>query len=387
MTEKTTGKKKYTKRILGIALFIAVITGICYVSQLLFANDGSSESVLLQGFYLEEPDSLDIVVMGASEIMNDYCAPEMYREHGYTSYPYCFAVNSVPLWKYELTEIERTQHPQVLVIELNGALYEEDSMIHSEDCVRLLGDNLPISGNGIRFAREMAQHPLESIFPVIKYHYRWTELRDDSVRDRMLMYRNGYLRLRGAMTPLYHTEFDADNILPADDTTAPLNADGEAELREFLEACKESEIPHIVFAEFPHIIGNEKGYTRHQRFNQAAEIIRGEGFDVIDFTKEIDKIGLEYYEDFFDTHHMVATGQRKLSSYLGKTIKEKYGIQPRTQTEKNRAKWEDSAELILKFYKCYEDYTSAHADQPHEEVDHDLSDTLRTITELETVTP
>ena len=83
MTEKTTGKKKYTKRILGIALFIAVITGICYVSQLLFANDGSSESVLLQGFYLEEPDSLDIVVMGASEIMNDYCAPEMYREHGY----------------------------------------------------------------------------------------------------------------------------------------------------------------------------------------------------------------------------------------------------------------------------------------------------------------
>ena len=68
-------------------------------------------------------------------------------------------------------------------------------------------------------------------------------------------------------------------------------------------------------------------------------------------------------------------------------IKEKYGIQPRTQTKKNRAKWEDSAELILKFYKCYDDYTSAHADKPHEEVDHDLSDTLRTITELETVTP
>lgn len=387
MAGTTKRKKKYIKRILGLALFILVIAAACHVSQLLFANDGSSESVLLRGFYLEEPDSLDIVVMGASEIMNDYCAPEMYREHGYTSYPYCFAVNSVPLWKYELAEIERTQHPQVLVIELNGALYEEDSMIHSEDCIRLLGDNLPVSENGIRYALDMTKHPLESIFPVIKYHYRWSEIKDESVRDRMLMYRNGYLRLRGAMTPLYHTEFDADTILPADDTTAPLNADGEAALREFLEACKESEIPHIVFAEFPHIIMNEKGYHRHQRFNQAAEIIRAEGFDVIDFTREIDDIGLDYYDDFFDTHHMVATGQRKLSSYLGKTIRDRYGIQPRTQTAKNLAKWEDSADMILRFYKCYEDYTSAHADNPHEEVDHDLSDTLRTITELETVIP
>ena len=346
MTKKVSKKRKYIKRIAGLILFAAVIAGIVHVSQQLFANDGSSESLRLQGYYLEEPDSLDIVVMGASEIMNDFCAPELYREHGLTSYPYAFAVNSVPLWKYELAEIERTQHPQILIIEANGALYTDDKLIESKDCVRLLGDNMPISANCVRYAREMSEHPMETVFPVLKYHYRWNEITDDSVKDRALMYKNGYARLRGAMTPLYRTKFSSDNIYPADDSTAPLNEKGEAYLREFLEVCKESEIPHIVFAE-----------------------------------------GLDYQKDFFDTHHMVATGQRKLSDYIGKTLKERYGITARTQSEKNLARWEDSAELIVKFYKYYDDYTSAHADDPYKEVDYDLYDTLRTAQELKMVEP
>ena len=198
---------------------------------------------------------------------------------------------------------------------------------------------MPISANCVRYAREMSEHPMETVFPVLKYHYRWNEITDDSVKDRALMYKNGYARLRGAMTPLYRTKFSSDNIYPADDSTAPLNEKGEAYLREFLEVCKESEIPHIVFAEFPHVLDTEKAFYRHQRVNRAAEIIQEEGFDFIDFTQEID------------------------------------------------ARWEDSAELIVKFYKYYDDYTSAHADDPYKEVDYDLYDTLRTAQELKKVKP
>lgn len=379
-------KKKHIKRIIGLASFIFVLVAFVYATQLLIANDGSAESIRLQGFYLEEPDSLDIVVVGASELMNDYSAPEVYQSFGYTSYPYAFAVNSVPLWKYELKEIERTQHPQVLIIETNGALYTEDKLIHSKDCIRLLGDNMPLSDNCVKYAYEMTDNPLETMFPIIKYHYRWKEVRDESVKDRLMMYKNGYARLRGAMTPLYRTEFESDTIFPADDTTADLNKEGEEALKEFLEVCKESEIPHIVFAEFPHILGTEKAYKRHQRVNKAAEIIREAGFEFIDFTKKIDEIGLVYQEDFFDTHHMVATGQRKLSNYIGKTVKEKYGIAPKKQSEKNRKEWEDSVDMIGRFYKCYDEYIKAHSDEPHKEVDHDLSENVRTIKELEAVT-
>jgi hypothetical protein len=68
-------------------------------------------------------------------------------------------------------------------------------------------------------------------------------------------------------------------------------------------------------------------------------------------------------------------------------IRDKYNITPQVQTERNAATWEDSAELIEKFYRCYDEYTSSHADKPYEEVDYDLSDTVRTINELEKMTP
>ena len=131
----------------------------------------------------------------------------------------------------------------------------------------------------------------------------------------------------------------------------------------------------------------DEEYSRHQRSNRAAEIARSEGFDCFDFTREIEEIGLDYNTDFFDKHHLLASGQQKLSDYIGKTIKEKYAITPKRQSEKNKSEWEDSADMIKRFYKCYDDYIKTHAAEPLEEVDHDLSDTVRTIKELESVTP
>lgn len=275
----------------------------------------------------------------------------------------------------------------MLIVELNGALYIEDKFIHSADGRLFYGNALPLSINGIRYAREIAAHPMESLFPFIKYHYKWKDFRDDYVRDRIMLYHNGYAKLRGAMSPLYHTEIDTSKIYPADEKTAELHQESEKDFREFLELCKKSEIPHIVFVEFPHILTTEEEYARHQRSNRAAEIVRSEGFDCVDLTREIEEIGLDYQTDFFDKHHMIATGQRKLSDYIGKMIRDKYNITPQVQTERNAATWEDSAELIEKFYRCYDEYTSSHADKPYEEVDYDLSDTVRTINELEKMTP
>ena len=378
---------KYAKRIIGIISICIIISVVMYALQLLVLNDGEDISLRVQSFYLEEKNSLDVVIMGASEVRNGYCAPEVYRAYGYTSYPYAFVHNPVELWKYELAEIEKNQQPQMLIVELNGSLYVEDKFIHSKDGRLYYGNALPLSANGIRYAYEIAAHPMESLFPFIKYHYKWKSFRKPYVRDRMMIYRNGYARLRGAMTPLYFTEIDTSKVYPADDKTADLNPECEEELREFLELCKASEIPHIVFVEFPHILTTEEEYARHQRSNRAAEIVRSEGFDCVDLTREMEAIGLDYHTDFFDKHHLIATGQRKLSDYLGKMIRDKYHISPRTQTEANVATWKDSAELIDKYYKCYEENISRNADKRFEEKDYDLSDTVRTMHELDAVMP
>lgn len=376
-------KRKYIKRTIGIAFLLIVTAVFVDVAQKLVANDGESESLNLQGYYLEDRDSLDLVVMGASEVMNGYSAPEVYRTAGMTSYPYAFAVNPVTLWKYELKDIERTQHPQTLVIDINGAVYLEDEYINSEECQRLLAENMPLSADLLLFALKESKYPMESLFPIIKYHYRWHDAGEAYVKDREMMFGDGYNRLRGAKSPLYRDQYSLDEIYEADDEKETLNADADKALREFLEECRKSEIPNIVFVEFPHILNSEKSRDRHRRVNTAAEIVREAGFDFIDFTKEEDQIGFDYDYDFYDTHHLRAPGQRKFSVYLGQVLMEKYGLSQKKQTENNKKEWADSVSLTEIFYEYFDRYVKEHSDHPYDEAPFVLLNTRRTIDELE----
>ena len=148
--------KKYMKRILGIILMIVAVSAVSLVLQDLIMYRDDVDAFRIKAFYREPADSLDYVMMGSSEIMWGYVAGEAYRTTGLTSSPFAFPVNPVELWKYELPDIERAQHPKLLVIETNGALYTEDRYIHSNFCVETLADNMPLSKTRIKLIKDLS---------------------------------------------------------------------------------------------------------------------------------------------------------------------------------------------------------------------------------------
>lgn len=377
--------KKHMKRILGIILMIAAVSGVTYVLQdlVMFRND--VDAFRIKTFYKEPKDSLDFVLMGSSEIMWGYVAGEAYRTTGLTSFPYAFPVNPVELWKYELPDIERAQHPKVLLIETNGALYTEDKYIHSNFCVETLADNMPLSKNRIKLISDLAHHPLERLFPILKYHYKWPKLRYMKNNRNLMLRKQGYARLRGARSRLYRAEEPPETIRKADGSTADLNPDTNDFLEEFLEEAQNSGIENILFIEYPHVIDNKESYERQQRANRAGEMIRNAGFEYISFMDKMDEIGLDPVEDFSDSDHMNARGQKKISIWLSEFIKDKYNIEPRKQTEKNRVRWEDSAELVDCYYQLFEEYTEAHKDEPYKKAEFIMGDNVRTMKELEKI--
>ena len=377
--------KKYMKRILGIILMIVAVGAVSNILQdlILCRNDG--DSFRIKAFHREPADSLDFVVMGASEVMCGFLAPEAYKITGLTSYSYAFPVNPAQIWKYELHDIEQAQHPKLLIVETNGALYTEKKHAHSNYCVNTLADNMPMSKNRIDIAFELSKHPLESLFPIIKYHYKWPKIRELDTNRNLMLRKQGYAKLRGAQSFLYHKEEPPKEILPIDDTTADLHPYSEAELAEFLEECKKSDIENILFVEFPHLIGDKKHYERQQRANKAAEMIRDAGFEYISLMDAIDEMELDPEKDFTDSDHLTAPGQKKLTTYLSNLIMDKYGLEPMAQTEKNKARWEESAELIDCYYELYDEYTTAHKDEPYKKAEFTMSDNVRTIKELERI--
>ena len=371
--------KKYAKRTIGILALIGAVAAYVFFMQATVTNRDDIEFRNLRGFYMEKPDTLDVVIMGSSEVMNGYSAGVAYRDAGYTSYPYAFTINSDSLWKYELEDIERTQHPQILLIETNGALYEEDKYVYNEHCINALGESMPMSMNRIRLAFEMSDEPMERLFPIIKFHYKWKDILNLSENSNMLLLKSGHARLRGLSCFMYRQEYSTEMKYPPDGTTADLNPNAEKELIDFLEVCKGSDIELIVFVEFPHIMGSKDLYERQQRANRAAEIIQEAGFDYIDLTEASDEMGFDYDNDFYDEHHLRGPGQVKLTRYIAGLVTDKYGLTPKEQTEENRAEWEDSARLMDTYYQVYDDYIREHADDPYAKADHVLGENVKSM--------
>ncbi len=378
-------KKTVFKRIIGIVLLLVVLFAFVFVMEEYVTKREGNEPLRLRAFYLEPRNSLDVVAMGSSEIQFGYAAPEVYRTTGIVSYPFAFSVNPAPLWKYELAEIQRTQSPKVLMVDINGCIYKDDENIHSKAALYRLLEGIPLSINKLRLIRDMEKdHPLECVFPIIKYHGNWTRFSMDDAKDWRMIKEEGYAPIRGTRARLYRKKLPDGGIHEADSKTAALHPDGEKALREFLEECRKSDIENILFINYPHVLAGDDGYERQKRCNTAAGIIREAGFDYLDLLSQVD---LDPELDFFDTDHVSATGQRKVSQYLGKYLQEKYDLEPTAISGKDREGWETSAGYIDRVYRYYDEYTAARKNNPYEKVSTLLRDDRHTLELLDEVKP
>ena len=358
--------KTFVKRCISILLLIIAIGLTAHELQDIFFNFVGSETQRLKAFYLEDKDSLDMVVMGSSEINLGYSAPLVYKETSLTSYPYCFSINPVPLWKYELTDIERYQSPQVIVVEINGAVYSDDKSIHSKGAFYKLSQCMPLSINKYHLVSDRSPQGdsvISNMFPFVRYHSKWDEVLDNNFyRERLLIKNRGYSVLKGAESPLDNSTITFDAEYPMDNLTETLNSDGEAALRDFLETCKTAKTPNILFIQYPHLMVSDKSYSRHKRYNRAGEIIKEYGFEYIDFSAMANEIGINSEKYFYDSEHMNAYGQKKFSSYLGQYVKEKYDLQPIQLTDKQKKEWAECEDYIDSYYKYYDDFRKKHGD-------------------------
>ena len=100
-------KKLYKKRFLKtLVLMLALILTIGGLQRYVLCGNNQN-GIRLRAFHKEDPGSLDVVLLGASEVYSGFGAGEFYKMTGVTSYPYTFESNPVTLWKYQLDEILR----------------------------------------------------------------------------------------------------------------------------------------------------------------------------------------------------------------------------------------------------------------------------------------
>ncbi len=310
------------------------------------------------GLYLEEKDSLDMIIMGSSETYNGFVPAKAYENYGITSYLFGFQACPGSLWKYQLKEIEREQNPEILIVECNGICYADEDQNNAAD-VRFLSDDMPISQNKIQLVKERGTEPALSYYlPFLKYHVHL--IPGYGSLSKFLMEKRGFNITRGAQARISGDIPDNDVIdVTGDDSVADIGVQAEADLRAFLEQCQESDIEHIVFVRFPHVVTGFN-YWRFQQYHRVQQIVEEYGFDYIDFDPYMDEIGLTFENDFLDCEHMNATGAIKFTDFMTSYLMERYDIEPREQSEKNVETWQQSVVYYNRLYEYWKYFTEAY---------------------------
>lgn len=358
---------KYKKRIIGIILMIVVLVGLLIPAQAYLLRRVDHNQIRLEGFHLEKKNSLDVVVMGASETYYGFIADEAYKKTGITSYPYAFQYNPVTLWKYELKEILKRQKPKVLVVEVNGAGYGagiDDNKVYSEAAIRILSDSMRLSNDKKVMLNELRDVRKDGVmsyyWPFLKFHSQ--PIYNGWRRDIIELNKRGYSPLKGVFSKIRTKPHNRELAISKNIKSVNMDKNSEKALREFVHLSKKSGIKHVLFVRFPHKITNERQMLRYQRYLRVGEVIRSCGGEFMDFSNYRDQMDILPDKDFVDTEHLNLYGAKKFTYHLMQYLKTKYKLQPTKLSADDMKKWETSVRYIEEYSKYYEEYPRKHPD-------------------------
>lgn len=366
----------YLKRTLKIfSLLIPVIVLTLIVQDVFFCNEDSMRNT---GFYQEEKNSLDVVLIGSSEVMSDFYPGLAYRDYGITSYDWALNSASISLWKSKLEELKKYQNPKLIVVEVSGAFYTETSRVFSDSGIRYYVENMPLSFNKVR---TIAEIPLEDeaisyYLPIVKYHSQIFDI--SSVKKSLECF--SYISssnqiLKGITTK---TALDKDFTLvdiPDEKKTIELNPEVERYLREFLEYCNDNAPCKVVFTAFPHRHGGDISENFLYKANRVEEIVKEYGYDFINFDRDNEQLGLDIENDYYNNFHMSIYGAQKFTKKFCDILTEEYGVTPSELSADLKAEWEQSAEYTENYIALAESYMKEGRDEFISE-DSDLIDIL-----------
>lgn len=339
-------------KILSLLLALAICIGFLQTYVLCHADQNRER---VRGFYLEDKDSLDVVLIGASDVYAGFSSLYAYKNYGFTSYPVATQSNVVLSYKTQVKEAVERQHPKLIVVEINGALYGKESDLTKEANFRNYSDNIPMSYNKYELISENKDsNQLEYYLPIVKYHSVWNDFPKGLAWSYTLLKDDirGYNYLKGSKSRSVQfkpKEKTYNDTLLNDDGKDDFSPNSEKCFRELLEYCKSENI-NVVFTRFPHIVVKST-YARFHRSNTAGDIISEYGFKYYNFERDFEKTGLDINKDFYNYDHLNVYGQQKFTDYFCKILTEEHGITPSDLTDSQKEEWDTCAKYYDAYYK------------------------------------
>ncbi|MBO4336602.1 MAG: hypothetical protein J5842_00840 [Lachnospiraceae bacterium] len=311
-------------------VLLAVLDGIFTPKYITENRDGN---VTAEFYDVETP--LDVVFFGSSTVYNAVAPDLLWEKYGFTSYTRANA--SQTLWQsyYLIRDTVKNNRPKVITLDMSFMKYGED--FFEEASNRKAIDGMRLSPDKMMCARASMwkEESLYSyIFPVLRFHSRWDELKGEDYRyaiKRPQVTYDGFIPEFGRVE--HPEEFDP---IIKDDFSFP--AKSEKYLEMIIDYCAKEDIP-LLLMKTPTFIN-----TWVPEYDRQLETIAGEheNCDYVNFDESAGVIGLKRDEDYIDGHsHLNVDGAEKFSGFFGQYIRDRYDLPDHRGDDTYSTVWDD----------------------------------------------
>ncbi|WP_143064530.1 hypothetical protein [Pseudobutyrivibrio sp. C4] len=289
------------------------------------------------GFYSLKDNSVDVVFCGTSVTFSAFMPMEAWNDYGIVAYNYCTNVQFENSLKYSLVDIERTQKPQVIMVDIAPFLYSHyagnqdwDDDNH-ELFIKYNLDSRKYTLDRFKLVKEInddMKGDFESYwyyyFDIDRYHTNYVNYNHFNNSEKDITYGYGYLEHnQGGAFSLEDTAID-------DGSEQPLNEREQFYLDELIETADTIDA-EVVFYCAPVYFRNS---TEFGKKNYIKKQIEKSGFKFADFSGDIDEIGLDYTSDFWSINHFDALGAEKVTKHFSEYLVSELGVPDRRKDDR-----------------------------------------------------
>jgi len=269
--------------------------------------------------YYRNPSGHELLMIGNCETYENISPMKLWEDYGIASYIRGNSNQLIPQSYYLLREALRYEKPKVVLLNIQAMTVEEQS---AEEYNRMVFDGMRWSKDkwqGILSSRMEEERLVDYLFPILRYHSRWSELTETDFqyifKEKPPKSYNGYY-LRADIRP--YTEFPTERR--RSDYSFP---EKNVEYLERIACLCEDNGIELVLMKAPSMYPAWVEPYEEQMEAFAAR----RGIYYINTLDALEEIGLDMSTDTYDEGlHLNVYGAEKLSVWLGQDLKERYGL-------------------------------------------------------------
>ena len=326
------------KKVIILAITLALMLVVLALLQNLLMPkymSGIYEGAMIAEYY-DDSENHNIIFVGDCEIYENISPVTLWEKYGLTSYMRGSAQQLIWQSYYLLEETLTYEKPDVVVFNVLSMKY---GIPQDEAYNRMTLDGMKLSASKIKSINASMMEDesfLSYIFPILRYHSRWSELNEDDFKyffEKERVTFSGYL-MRADVKPF--TGLPTPQIL----ADYSFSENSYKYLDMMVELCKENDI-ELVLMKAPSLYPHW-----YDEWDAAMEEYAVENdLMYINFLDSIEEIGIDFETDTYDAGlHLNVYGAEKLADYFGNILVESFEFTDYSSNENIKEHWNQITE-------------------------------------------